>query len=336
MATSLANMVSTRADSSSRHMLQCRVHKNRLLSWTKSKFDNEELVNHKHKYSVSKDELVLDVGNAMSAGCDQYAKMCNPYPLMLSSFHGMDDMTNSVYACLMAHGSDFSNYRKEIFEAIGDRKFFEAGLAPADLKARDFERGYDQIKCLPYFKTLGYSVGTAYAHERSGDTMASIMIGGINTCLNGAFPLQTGDRVMWYLTKAEAEMFMANGERIKVKDDGVRGGYLPHKSPMQATIGGAFPHLTLKNIETHVERIRSVGKKDRDNQRNVVKAKQAYAKQQNGIELPGNSFKDAVALIKPFFYKNASDGDFERVFAVCLSPAAPFEMVDIMISRQSL
>jgi hypothetical protein len=43
-----------------------------------------------------------------------------------------------------------------------------------------------------------------------------------------------------------------------------------------------------------------------------------------------------VALIKPFFYRNASGGDFERVFAVCLSPAAPFEMVDIMISRQSL
>lgn len=326
MATSLANMVSTRADSSSRHMLQCRVHKNRLLSWTKSKFDNEELVNHKHKYSVSKDELVLDVGNAMSAGCDQYAKMCNPYPLMLSSFHGMDDMTNSVYACLMAHGSDFSNYRKEIFEAIGDRKNFVDLLTLEELKARDFERGYDQVKCLPYFKTLGYSVGTAYAHERSGDTMASIMIGGINTCLNGAFPLQTGDRVMWYLTKAEAEMFMANGERIKLGD----------KSPMQANVLGKFPRLTLKNIETHVEKIRSMGKKDRDNQRNVVKAKQAYAKQQNGIELPGNSFKDAVALIKPFFYKNASDGDFERVFAVCLSPAAPFEMVDIMISRQSL
>ncbi|KAJ1463776.1 hypothetical protein T484DRAFT_1758588 [Baffinella frigidus] len=195
-----------------------------------------------------------------------------------------------------------------------------------DLKGNDFERGYDQIKCLPYFKTLGYSVGTAYAHERSGDTMASIMIGGINTCLNGAFPLQTGDRVMWYLTKAEAEMFMANGERINSGD----------KSPMQTNLTGSFPNLTLKNIETHVEKIRSIGKTDRDNQRSVVKAKQAYAKQQNGIELPGNSFKDAVALIKPFFYKNASDGDFERVFAVCLSPAAPFEMVDIIISHQSL
>ncbi|KAJ1464724.1 hypothetical protein T484DRAFT_1757887 [Baffinella frigidus] len=330
-------MVSTRADSSSRHMLQCRVHKNRLLSWTKSRFDNEELVNHRHKYSVSKDELVLDVGNPMSSGCNQYAKMCNPYPPMLSSFHGMDDMTNTVYACLMAHGSDFANYCTEIFQAIRDKNKFVLPLTEEDLKKRDFERGYDQVKCMPYFKTLGYSVGTAYAHERSGDTMASIMMGGINTCLNGAFPLQTGDRVMWDPTKAEAMMFLANGEHIKLADGVTRTGHWSeHNSTMKATISGTFPYLTLKNIETHVEKIRSVGKQDRDNQRNAVKAKQTFAKQQNGLELPGNGYKDEVALIKPFFYKNASDGDFERVFAVCLSPAAPFEMVDIMISRQSL
>ena len=43
-----------------------------------------------------------------------------------------------------------------------------------------------------------------------------------------------------------------------------------------------------------------------------------------------------IALIKPFHYQNASQGDYERVFATCISPAAKYEMVDIMISRQSL
>jgi hypothetical protein len=43
-----------------------------------------------------------------------------------------------------------------------------------------------------------------------------------------------------------------------------------------------------------------------------------------------------IALIKPFHFQNASQGDYERVFATCISPAAKYEMVDIMISRQSL
>ena len=334
MATSLANMVSTRADSASRHMLQCRVHKNRLLSWTHNYFDNDELINHKHKYCVAKDELVLDVGNAMAPGCDQYAKMCNPYPLMLSSFHGMEDLTNVFYACLMAHGADFSNYRAEIFQSVNHPTFPDA--TAKDIYKQKFERVHNQIKCMPYFKTLGYSVGTAYAHERSGDTMSSIMIGGINTCLNGAFPMQTGDRVMWYLTKAEADMFMANGERIKLPRQAARvpGVYDWTVNPMKANIVGNVPDCTMVNIEKHVEAIKKVSRLDRSKQNTV--AKNMYTKNINGLELKGNAHKDAVALIKPFFYKNASDGDYERVFAVCLSPAAPFEMVDIMISRQSL
>jgi hypothetical protein len=46
--------------------------------------------------------------------------------------------------------------------------------------------------------------------------------------------------------------------------------------------------------------------------------------------------KDNIFLPKPFFFENASFGDTRRVFAKCLSNAAPYERVDIMIASQSL
>jgi hypothetical protein len=98
-----------------------------------------------------------------------------------------------------------------------------------------------------------------------------------------------------------------------------------------------FPHLTWKNIQAFVKKITETSQRQKRNfsaGSNI--SRQMYMKQKNGLENSGVTNKKDVALIKPFFYKQASDGDFERVFAVCLSPAAPFEMVDIMMSRQSL
>lgn len=351
MSTSLASMVGTRADSASRHMLQCRVHKNRLLSWTSNKFDNDELIRHKHKYCLAKDELALEVSNPMSPGSDQYARPSgNPYPLVLSSFHGLSSMPNLIYACLMGKGSDFTQYREEIFKVMSDPAFFSSFLDGGRTLDEEMKTGWDQVKTMPYFRTMGYSVGTAYAHEASGDTMASVMIGGITTALNGAFPMQTGDRVMWYLTDAESSMFDLKGQRevplitpaqkTDFQDELGNSGervWPPWENPMMADANGGFPHLTYENVVHYVQHIRGNTDRARKQFRSNSKiSKQQFTKQQIGLENMGNTNKKNVALIKPFFYRNASGGDFERVFAVCLSPAAPFEMVDIMISRQSL
>jgi hypothetical protein len=315
MATSLANTTSTRADSSSRHMLQCRVHRDRLLSWTDTKCNNNELQRNKHRYSLTKDELALDVTSQMDPHSDQYSRRSQPYPMVLSSFHGLCTKANDVYACLMHTDTPFHNSRHELFQKLKSRSFKES--EDGELDASD----HSQVKTLPYFRTMGYSVGTAYAHENTGDTIASVMIGGIVTVLNGAFPLQTGDRVMWYLAKAEADMFDVDGGRILAK-----------RTPNPMRDGNEFNH---KEVTEFVESIRQSSKQAR--QGGVAgKNKVAFMKNVNGFELAGNEAKSEIALIKPFHYRNASDGDIERVFAVCISPAAPFEMVDIMISRQSL
>jgi hypothetical protein len=318
MATSLANTTSTRADSSSRHMLQCRVHRDRLLSWTDTQCNNNELQRNKHRYSLTKDELALDVTQQMDPHSDQYGRRSQPYPMVLSSFHGLSSVANDVYACLMHTDTPFHGARNELFQVLKNQAFAKASEGHAALSPAD----HSHVKTLPYFRTMGYSVGTAYAHENTGDTIASVMIGGITTVLNGAFPLQTGDRVMWYLTKAEADMFDAAGRRIPMAGN-----------PMGRDDGDGFTHHEVKDF---VERVRKQSVTLKNNTKSLSRNKVQFMKNVNGFELAGNEAKSEVALIKPFHYRFASDGDIERVFAVCISPAAPFEMVDIMISRQSM
>jgi hypothetical protein len=311
MATSLANTTSTRADSSSRHMLQCRVHRDRLLGWTATRCDNQVLQANKHVYSLTKDELAIEVSQSLDKGSDHFSHRSQPYPLVLSSFEGMSESAQNVYACLMATETPFHSHRKEIFDVIKKDSFRNSLPNISD---------HYHCKTIPYFRAMGYSVGTAYAHENTGDTIASVMIGGITTALNGAFPMQTGDRVMWYLAKSETNMFESNGVRTRVEGN-----------PMKLDETTAqVPPFTYKDIKEHIDKIEvhaSGYKKDE-------KAK--FNLQRNGFDLGGKQTKMNIALIKPFHFQNASQGDYERVFATCISPAAKYEMVDIMISRQSL
>jgi hypothetical protein len=289
-----------------------------LLSWTDRGCDNSELQRNKHKYSLTKDELALEVSTSMCPYADQYSRRrSQPYPMVLSSFHGLGDSANIVYACLMDTNTAFHSHRQELFEIIFGKEF------KGDLTEPD----YSKIKTMPHFRTMGYSVGTAYAHENSGDTIASVMIGGIVTVLNGAFNMQTGDPVMFYLPREET-MF---------EEDGVRPTEMypteadPMSNPMRLQEDGTIKKFTYRQVKDFVDHRCSVHKSSRT-------SKAQFMKNLNGFELGGNAnaAKSEVARIKPFYYKNASDGDYERVFARVISPAEPYEMVDIMMSRQSL
>ena len=48
------------------------------------------------------------------------------------------------------------------------------------------------------FYVVGVSLGTAWAHPSTGDTVASVMIGGLRTVQNGAFPIHTNDLICIY------------------------------------------------------------------------------------------------------------------------------------------
>jgi hypothetical protein len=75
---------------------------------------------------------------------------------------------------------------------------------------------------------VGISLGTAYAHAHSGDTVASVMIGGLKTVLNGAYQVHTNDLLMFYFDE-EAHFFETGGSRRERRGNLARGAYCINK-----------------------------------------------------------------------------------------------------------
>jgi len=62
-------------------------------------------------------------------------------------------------------------------------------------------------------KAVGYANTLGWAHPNTGDTMSTIMIGGLRTVMNGDFEVYTGDLLMWYWP-FELDCFEPDGKRF--------------------------------------------------------------------------------------------------------------------------
>jgi hypothetical protein len=78
-----------------------------------------------------------------------------------------------------------------------------------------------QIKSLPEFRCQGVALGQAWASYLSGDTVASVLVGGMMTVLNGHFAMHTGNEVQWYFDfekdAFESSAGIENGSRSVLK-----------------------------------------------------------------------------------------------------------------------
>jgi hypothetical protein len=65
--------------------------------------------------------------------------------------------------------------------------------------------------------TVGFANTLGYAHANSGDTMTSVMIGGLRTVMNGDFEVFPGDLVQFYWS-FERDDFEPDGRRKEYMD----------------------------------------------------------------------------------------------------------------------
>lgn len=106
---------------------------------------------------------------------------------------------------------------------------------------------------------VGVSLGTAWAHPSSGDTVASVMIGGLRTILNGAFPIHTNDLVCIYFDD-ERDFFEENGGR---KDRRCLQDPVTNRMSMLKVVDwikdGKLDAVTQRNQPTGTQKLRKVG-----------------------------------------------------------------------------
>ena len=329
--TSLGSATSSNLDSSCKHIQQCRVSQDHMIQFTKAPHDPEELVRNKYRYCVHKDEIALSVGKCWGRQNGTKRFQNNAYPRVVSNL-------GQLVECAGDERSEAEKLIKLMYhhvQTIPERdKFlnmFQSGAA-CDFVIGKNDTPYLKMNGdnmafkaqLPYiydFGASGYANTVGWAHSSSGDTMSSVMIGGLRTVTNGDFEVFCGDRIQWYWP-FEAQCFTKDGRRKKIE---------MHTD--SDTVASIPPGIPLNNLQT--DPALSEGQGLSLSQGADVRKRKAFEERQYGQR---QGSEKIVPLIKPF--KRDDDQprlyDWYRVFADAISSAGPREKVDIRISRQAL
>mgnify|MGYP006908599554 CR=1 FL=1 len=216
-SASIGTRLGTRIETGSRHNLQCRLDKARFvhgLSYRDSaagaagaapaaKCTNadEELRRNKVKYMMHKDELVVCTSHNL-LGAGTFQKRSLPYPHVITTYAGLADATIDYFVdlCKLDAAAYWARIKSDATTPTGD----------------------EMKKETPDLRAMGYSMGVAYAHPHSGDTIGTVQIGGLITVQNGAYEMHTGDLVQWYVQDKEEQHFNADtGKRANASSQNV-------------------------------------------------------------------------------------------------------------------
>ena len=312
---SLASATGTRLDSGCKHIQQCRVSQDHM---EKLVFGSRlNLTNNKFKYAVHKDELVLGIGKCW--GDDKKFRQ-DAYPRVLSN---LGDVCNGQHEDIkhmikyMYHYATSISARDYLLNTVFKKAepiYWRTHKGLFD-KRPDDKMPFDDRDKIHDFISVGSANTLGYAHAHSGDTMSSVMIGGLRTVMNGDFEVFCGDLIQWYWP-FERDCFVK--------------GTAKRKEILPVDMVNPSSGLGLLNADPGLDG-------DKFDEDSFSVGRKRYHDREFGQPSGPNNAK-TVPLIKP--YKRDEDHpriyDWYRVFAVALCSARPNEAVDIRISRQAI
>lgn len=189
MAGSLASATSSRVDSASKHIVPCKVNTDYMVSLMELSTSDgtRELQVNKMKYCMHKDDIVIGLGRPCYGTS---TNMCNKkaYPSVVTNMGGSSKHFRRFIALKNFAVSKYDDMN-EIKNAIcGNHDHSpENNASGLGLVKNDLIKFRKQVENSLEMYFVGVSLGLAYAHSHSGDTVASVMVGGLKTVLNGAF-----------------------------------------------------------------------------------------------------------------------------------------------------
>ena len=333
----LGTATGTRVDSAAKHIMACKVD-TRLLSCWLANPENDAinlLHSEKMKWCMHKDEVVL---NTSKNNLDIAVKA---YPMVISTVGDMKLEVKTFLKTLYgkSSASDFHtlhNLKTSASANLGDVEALKkaAGFDPTAAQGTPQNPLDDvwnpikqQIASLPDFRCQGIALGQAWASYLSGDTVASVLVGGMVTVQNGHFTMHTGDLVQWYFDFEEDKFDHTNrnthGCRLPPhQPNGVDNRNRKREAYMDERLYGSKPTL---------------GKGSYKAPGSVVRIKSYHMHTVNATVQPAPGAVGAAAAPQAReYFKQDHWGDKIRVFAKCISGGRPYDMVDIMLMTQSL
>ena len=329
-APSLANATGTRVDSACKHHQQCRVSTDNLLEMIDPKNDTKELERNKYRYCVHKDELALGVATPWKP-FESRKRANNAYPRVVSNL-GMIDLENPKFKhCAkmikyLYHYALSIRDREDIIKWFGRKSDANATWAPSEFSYFDkIPDGQpnplsDYLPIMCDFTAMGYAQTLGWASSNTGDTMTTVMVGGMRTVMNGDFEIRTGDLIMWYWP-FERDCFEQDGSRKTIEFSCIREW-------QPGTTKYTVSHANIDPAVAHDKKEEWSLSKTEESRKE--RSELTYGSRPNEPKI--------VAKIKPYRkdYDNPRMYDQLRVFAVAMSAGRPYDNVDIKISRQSL
>lgn len=308
----IASATGTRLDSAAKHTMACKIETDLLVSWFPSaKNALVTLHKSKYKYAMQKDELVLNVTSQMNAR-GRIVSGAKAYPAVVTS---LGDMPFEVKQRLVF-----------MYSAKFGRDFMERRVLSDAEKGSCSKLLLRMWDTMPNFFAQGYALGTAWASHMSGDTVGTVLVGGMVTVRNGAFSCRAGQPIMFYFDFEELEFSnktrqgVIEGERfVHMLEDG--------RDTEDSTVVKRRNDAATTLV---VDRDKEYRASDAGRKRRKVQEYDTY-------EAPSTT-KCGIALPKPYVLQRGDEhyGDRIRVFAKCINGGRPFDMIDIMLMTQSL
>ena len=330
----LAAATGTRVDSAAKHNMACRLHEALMMTWCSNQ-DNPR--NHMHtykmKYCMHTDELALNCGLALN----DTSTVVNPtraYPMVVTNLGDISDSSKKLLRWLYNDsdtGSAFLRCKEVIRRLCRSGAFHELQAVFGTVDKAAQSKVLREVANMPYFTAQGYALGIAYASTLSGDNVATVMIGGMQTVMNGAFECRAGQPVQWYFD-FETDCF-----HEQAREDQASGRLLQIGMRKMFRINNSTNDRL--NLDKENSNLNTTGTLT-----TVEEKRKGYHERALGMPdgIPNggaDTVKRNIAYPKPYLLRPDGTehyGDKIRVFAKCITGGRKFEMIDIMLMTQSL
>lgn len=353
---SLASSTGTRVDSAAKHTLQCKVAEPLIREWAKLATNGGDADRHieqnKMVYCVHKNELAMNVATALMPNSNvslvQTFRQNHAYPPIVSTVGCMkpkaQEKVRGLYSALT-----FVAFRGYLNTLEREQKDVHDAMKADGVKPHpDDQEVNSAVLNLPYFMPMGYALTFGHPHHMLGDTVCTLLIGGMITVRNGAFEMRTGQLVQWYFDfedecfAASADGHHAAGERLYF------GGAKPAKPNALTYPQGEADPQYITDMKKYNDRASITNDHIRDDRYSRASwGDREYAATSNGkrkrYDNPTGDKARMVFRIKPYVKSSnpmapGGDvyGDKIRVFAKCIGGGRAFDDVDIMLMTQSM
>lgn len=274
------------------------------------------ILKDKYKHCANKNQIVVGVGRTFANAPSTYDKMPHAYQPIISNLACVDKADSDICRAATIIGRYYNRAAANIIDDAIRR--IEARQQPNDPLVLYVIGKYElddiaklkKVKehpCLRNLPAAGVSLATIWAHPSSGDTVGSVMVGGLITVTNGPFPVTSGDQLT-FIWGFEEECFDPNSKDVPIR-------ILPRRGAAAANNN----HLGIEKFDGD-----------------------AMKRRKMDFSMSFKGLRDANKLDLPYIIPIVYTGteyehvDCNRFFAKAISNARPFESLDIMLGHQCM